>query len=235
MFGRKKKKEIKKPADRPGLVVVDNPTSAMAEQFRTIRTNIQFSMLDKELKTFNVTSPGPASGKSFLSANIAAAFASDDKRVLLLDADMRKPTVHKTFGVSNDRGLTNLLTDNRLEIHQVIKKSYVPNLFYLTCGAIPPNPSELLASKRMQELMEQLRNVFDIIVLDCPPVLAATDAQVVSARADGTVVVVPYGQCTKDEVKESQALLDKVNTNILGVIMNRTERTEDYYYYYEEE
>lgn len=230
MFGIKKKTQITK--ERPGLVVASKPTSVVSEQFRTIRTNIQFAMVDKDLKSLVITSAGPGSGKSIVSANLAATFASEDKRVLLVDADLRKPTVHKTFRVRNNDGLTTLLTDRGAQIEDMIYRTHVEGLYALTSGVIPPNPAELLNSQRMNELMKELEEVFDLVVYDMPPIMAVTDAQIMASKADGTIFVVPKGQASKEEVFKSKDLLEMVNANVLGAIFNRVEKASDSYYYY---
>lgn len=226
------KKKNTNSEDRPGLVVLNRPSSVVSEQFRTIRTNIQFSMVDKELKTMVVTSAGPASGKSIVSANLAATFASEDKKVLLVDADLRKPTVHKTFKVRNTDGLTTLLTDRDKRLSDVIFRTHSEGLYVLTSGPIPPNPAELLSSERMNEINEEILNFFDLIIYDMPPLLAVTDAQVMASKVDGTVFVVPKGQVDKDQVKKSAKLLENVNANVLGAVLNRVDKSEDNYYYY---
>lgn len=234
MFGIKKKPQTIK--ERPGLVVVSKPNSVVSEQFRTIRTNIQFSMVDEDLKSIVITSAGPGSGKSIVSANLAATFASEDKRVLLVDADLRKPTVHKTFRVRNNDGLTTLLTDRGAQIENMIYRTHVEGLYALTSGAIPPNPAELLASKRMDELMKEMEKEFDLIVYDMPPIIAVTDAQIMASKVDGTIFVLPKGQASKEEALKSKELLEMVNANVLGVVFNRVEKSSDsYYYYYGEE
>lgn len=230
MFGIKKKTSFTK--ERPGLVVSSKPNSVVSEQFRTIRTNIQFSMVDENLKSLVITSAGPGSGKSIISANLAATFASEDKRVLLVDADLRKPTIHKTFRVRNNDGLTTLLTDRGALVEDMVYRTHVEGLYTLTSGIIPPNPAELLGSKRMDELMSELEEKFDFVVYDMPPVIAVTDAQIIASKVDGTIFVLPKGQATKEEVLKSKELLQMVNANVLGAIFNRVEKANDQYYYY---
>lgn len=234
MFGMKKKSKITN--ERPGLIISSKPNSVISEQFRTIRTNIQFSMVDENLKSIVVTSAGPGSGKSIISANLAATFASEEKRVLLVDADLRKPTVHKTFRVRNNDGLTTLLTDRGSRIEDLIYRTHVEGLYALTSGAIPPNPAELLASKRMNELMQEIEGKFDLVIYDMPPIIAVTDAQIMASKVDGTIFVLPKGQASKEEVLKSRELLEMVNANVLGAVFNRVEKASDsYYYYYGEE
>ncbi|WP_192986691.1 CpsD/CapB family tyrosine-protein kinase [Carnobacterium mobile] len=227
------KKKLKETnGERPSLITLTRPSSVIAEQFRTIRTNIQFSMVDQDLKTIVVTSAGPGAGKSTISANLAVMFASQGKKVLLVDADMRKPTVHKTFRLPNHDGLTTLLTEKDIQISDIAHRVPTEGLFIITSGVIPPNPSELLASKRMDRLMNELEQIFDLIIFDMPPVIAVTDAQVMASKVDGTIFVIPKGLTNKDMVLKSKDLLEKVHANVIGAIFNRVEITGDNYYYY---
>lgn len=229
-----KKKTKENNGERPSLITFTRPSSVIAEQFRTIRTNIQFSMVDQDLKTVVVTSAGPGAGKSTISANLAVTFASQGKKVLLVDADMRKPTVHKTFRLPNHDGLTTLLTEQDINISDIAHRVPTEGLFVITSGVIPPNPSELLASKRMNKLMNELEQIFDLIIFDMPPVVAVTDAQVMASKVDGTIFVIPKGLTNKDMVLKSKDLLDKVHANVIGAIFNRVEMSGDNYYYYGE-
>ncbi|MCC5894476.1 MAG: CpsD/CapB family tyrosine-protein kinase [Alkalibacterium sp.] len=229
MFSKKKNVEN---SERPGLVVLNKPSSVVSEQFRTIRTNIQFSMIDETLRTIVVSSAGPSSGKSTVSANLAATFASEEKKILLVDADLRKPTVHKTFKVRNHDGLTTLLTDRNTNLEDVIYRTHKDGLYILTSGAIPPNPAELLASKRMEEIKQEMLDYFDMIIFDMPPLLAVTDAQVMASKTDGVLFVIPKGKANKDEIFKAKDLLEKVQANVLGAILNRVDKSDDSYYYY---
>ncbi|MCV9884496.1 CpsD/CapB family tyrosine-protein kinase [Metabacillus halosaccharovorans] len=207
------------------------PKSPIAEQFRTIRTNIQFSNVDDELQTMIVTSSGPAEGKSTTTANLAVVFAQQGKRVLLIDADLRKPTVHYTFRTENHIGLSNVLT-RQTSLEEAVTVTAQDKLWVLPSGPIPPNPSELLGSKGMNNLLEQAKREYDVIILDTPPVLAVTDAQVLSNLADGVVLVVSSGKTETDAAKKAKELLESAKSKILGVVLNNKKVQDSQYYYY---
>lgn len=234
VFKRKSKKNENKQR-KPGLVVAGNPKSVIAEQFRNLRTNIQFSMVDQELKSLVVTSAGPGAGKSTIAANLATTFATEDRRVLLVDADLRKPTVHQTFRLRNNEGLTTVLMQRNTELKDMIYKTHTEGLYLMTSGPIPPNPADLLSSKRMQSLKEEMEEMFDLIIFDTPPVLPVTDAQVMASQTDGTVFVIQKGIATKEEVIKAKELLEMAEANVLGAVMNRVEKSNGSYYYYAEE
>ncbi|WP_419881729.1 CpsD/CapB family tyrosine-protein kinase [Peribacillus sp. B-H-3] len=213
------------------LVTRLNPKSPISEQYRTIRTNIQFSSVDKEIRTLVVTSSGPTEGKSTTVANLAVVFAQQGKSVLLIDADLRKPTAHYTFNLTNTFGLTTVLT-KQMELRDAAVKTEEKNLFILTSGPIPPNPAELLGSKAMEEFMETVKEEFDIILFDTPPLLTVTDAQVLANRSDGTILVVSSGRTETDAAVKAKEALTSVNATILGVVLNNKKVKEGQYYYY---
>lgn len=216
-----------------GVIVADNPTSIVSEEFRSIRTNIQFSMVDKKIQTLLVTSAIAESGKTTVAVNLAAAFAAEGTRVLVVETDMRKPRIHKIFKSEKSQGIANLITNRDLLLEDVVQQSSIKNLSFLTCGPIPPNPSELLNSNRMTELIEEMKQQYDLVVFDSPPVLAVTDAQILSSKVDGTLFVIPEGEVKKEEVHDAAERLKKVNANVLGTIMNKVELDAEAYYYYE--
>ncbi|OAS88177.1 MULTISPECIES: CpsD/CapB family tyrosine-protein kinase [Metabacillus] len=229
-MARKDRKQLFQLQNR-SLISFTSPKSPIAEQFRTVRTNIQFSSVDEDLQTMIVTSSGPAEGKSTTTANLAVVFAQQGKRVLLIDADLRKPTSHYTFRTENHVGLSNVLT-RQATLDEAVKTTDQDNLWVLTSGPIPPNPSEILGSKGMQMLLEKAKNEYDVIILDSPPVLAVTDAQVLSNLTDGVVLVVSSGKTEIESAKKAKELLDSAKAKILGVVLNNKKVQDSQYYYY---
>ncbi|MCT3531831.1 CpsD/CapB family tyrosine-protein kinase [Latilactobacillus curvatus] len=221
LFKKEKSLDQASMKEGVGLITLTEPTSVIAEQFRTVRTNIQFSSIDQKLRSVVFTSAGPLQGKSTVSANVAVTWADQGVDVLLVDADMRRPTVHQTFQVPNKRGLTSLLTDETFDLTNTIQKTPVDHLFVLPCGVVPPNPSELLNTKKMDKLIQELTKHFDLVIFDVPPVISVTDAQILASKVDGTILVVPQGIVEKGSVAKTKELLEVVNARILGTIMNR--------------
>ncbi|MGQ4242923.1 CpsD/CapB family tyrosine-protein kinase [Enterococcus casseliflavus] len=216
------------------LITLIDPSSPISEQYRTIRTNIQFaSSADKQIKIIVVTSSGPGEGKSTTSANLAVVFAKSGQRVLLVDADMRKPTVYKTFSLNNASGLSTVLSTST-SVLEAAQKTVIDNLSVLTSGPKPPNPSELLGSARMNQVMEEAKNLYDVVIFDMPPVVAVTDAQIMASKADGTILVVRENFARKESLTKARDLLNMVQARIIGVVYNGAEHSKDsgYYYYY---
>lgn len=228
----KKNQVATKPVN---LITLLNPNSPISEQYRTVRTNLQFAVAgDQPLRSMTVVSSGPGEGKSTSAANLAVVFAQAGRKVLLVDADMRKATVHKTFGLSNEMGLSNLVSGQQAA-SSVIQATDVNNLSIITSGPTPPNPAELLNSRRMNVLMEELYQTFDLIVFDLPPVMTVADGLIMASKTDGTVLVVREGVTRKDSVLEAKNRLLQAKARILGVIYNGAEQVnESSYYYYSE-
>lgn len=224
---KKKKKKLVKMARK--LVTIANGHSFISEQFRTIRTNITFSMPDREIKTILVTSATPGEGKSTNAANIGVVFAQEGKRVVIVDADLRKPTMHYTFLLQNARGLSNLLT-RHFTISEVVNNTDIANLYVLTSGPIPPNPAELLASTLMGSVIEELKKEFDIIIFDAPPLLSVTDAQILANKCDGTLLIVNSGVAENESVLKAKVSLEASKANILGVVLNNYKMPLHQYY-----
>lgn len=215
------------------LITVEEPRSPISEAYRVLRTNIQFSAIDQEIQVLTVTSTQPNEGKTTTVANLAVAYAQDGKRVLLIDADLRKPTLHRIFRCTNRKGLTNVLA-HLGSMEDELTKTFVDNLYLLSAGPKPPNPAEMLSTKRMSMLLKQLRQQFDIVLIDTPPALALTDAQVVAAQSDGVLLVVHAGKTKRELVRKCKANLQYVKANLLGVVLNNQTKKEmnSYYYYY---
>ena len=215
------------------LVTAESPKAVTSEQFRIIRTNIRFSGVDKKLQSFMVTSSNMGEGKSTVAANLAQVFAEDGERVLIVDADLRKPTVHRTYDLPNRKGLSTFLANGESLNENIM---YIPqlNINVLTSGPIPPNPAELLGSKRMAEAIEELTNHFDTIIYDAPPAISVTDAQILSSRVDGVILVVRDRYTQKEAVLKAKEKIELANGNILGAVLNDVEVKNDksYYDYY---
>lgn len=218
------------------LIVQEQAKSPIAEAYRTLRTNIQFSKAEGELRVIMFTSSGPGEGKSTTTSNTAVALAQSGKRVILMDCDLRKPVQHKIFAKRN-KGVTNALVEERNPL-ELLQETEVDNLLLLPSGPIPPNPSELLGTARMQEIVECLKENCDLLIIDAPPVVAVTDASVLAAKVDGIVLVVNAGSNRPEMVQKAKELLLKAKGHILGVVLNRVEIEGEhayYYYYYGDE
>ena len=194
---------------------------------------MDFSAIDDSMQVIMVTSAGAGEGKSTTIANLAVTYAQMERSVILVDADMRKPTEHHTFGVSNRYGLSSYLSQQS-PLEDVMQQTNVPGLTVIPSGPIPPNPAEMVASKRMSGLIAELREQYDIILIDTPPLLAVTDAQIIATKSDGVLMVIDYGKVKRDIAIKAKSNLDKVGARILGVVMNNVKRksSEAYYYYY---
>lgn len=212
------------------FIVEKKPKSISAEAYRTLRTNIQYSSYDKKIKKILVTSSEPSEGKSTIIGNLAVSLSQSESTVILLDCDLRKPTMHKKFKISNEIGLTELLVGKK-ELKDVIQYRN-KHLHIITSGKIPPNPAEMLASKSMERLLEQLSSEYDYILMDTPPLNAVTDAQVLSTKVDGTLIVIRSEKTKKESILIAKNLLQKVNANILGIVFNDVANSANKYYYY---
>ena len=216
------------------FIVQKNPKSIAAEAYRSLKTNIQYSSFDKEYKTIVITSSNPGEGKSTTSGNLALTLAEGESRVLLVDCDMRKPSMHNNFRVTNTYGIADILLQRKKVMD--VAHMYNKNLSIITAGKVPPNPAEMLGSKAMSAFLEEMKDHFDYIILDTPPVQVVADAQILSTKVDGTIIVVRAGVTKKEDVHDTVNILKKVNANIIGTVLHAVDNSKNkYYYYYGEE
>lgn len=213
------------------LMVMDDPKSVVSEAFRMLRTNLQFAGVDKPLKIVSVTSGNPEEGKSTIAANLAISFASTGSKVLLIDADLRRPKINKLFLLENHIGLSSLLAGD-LPLDSVIRETEIPNLQIITSGPVPPNPAEILGSAKMKDFLLKVNPMYDIILVDSSPVNTVADASILSSRVDGLILVVEAGSSSRESVMLAKQQLQKVNARILGVVLNKVKDAGSGYYYY---
>ncbi len=214
------------------LITLTTPRSPISEAYRTLRTNLEFSSLDKPIKTMVVTSPGPEEGKSTTLANLAVTMAQAEKRVILVDCDLRRPSQHEIFGVSNAVGLTTMVVDEGAMADPPLQETEVPGLWILPSGPLPPNPSELVGSRRMGEIISALSERADMVLFDAPPVIAVTDAAVLSSRVDGVLLVIKAAGTKRDHAQKAKALLEKVNANLVGAVLSNVKIDTSLHRYY---
>ena len=204
----------------PRLIVAQDPRSAVAEAFRTLRTNIQFKSLDNPVRTILVTSSAPQEGKSTVVANLAVSLAQTGAAVIAVDCDLRSPSLHRIFGLPNERGLTSLMLAPTTGVREHLQRSEAGGVDVLTSGPLPPNPAEILGSKRMESLVRELRDMADYVLFDTPPVLAVTDAAVLATKVDGSVLVLSAGKSRRDAAKKAKRTLEDLGVRFLGVVVN---------------
>ena len=223
------------PEDRSTLITLSNPRSTISEAFRTLRTNQEFSSLDKPIRSMVVTSASPEEGKSTALANLAVTLAQAGKKVILVDCDLRRPSLHQIFGVRSTPGFTDMMRDDALMNKPPLQETPVANLSLLSSGTLPPNPSELLASRRMSEVIAALQQQADMVLFDAPPIIAVTDAAVLASKVDAVLLVVSAGKTKREHAKKAKALLDKVNAHLIGTILNNVKGEGSLYQYYSNE
>jgi len=211
------------------LITLVNPRSAVAEAYRTLRTNIQFSSLDEPLRTLLVASASADEGKSTTLANLAVTFAQAGRRTILVDSDLRRPSLHAIFGTPNDHGLTTMLLQD--DAPAPLVETPIEGLRLLPSGPIPPNPSELLASRRLEGAIARLRDDADLVLFDSPPALAVSDAAVLSRRVDGVVLVVRAGGTRREHAARARQVLERAGARLLGVVLTNAS-VEDAVYSY---
>jgi capsular exopolysaccharide synthesis family protein len=208
-----------------------NTGSPAAEAYRVLRTNIQYANVDNPLKTIVVTSTGPGEGKTTTAINLAVVFAQDQYKVLVIDADLRRPKIHKVLNLASNKGLTDILVRHS-GFRSYVKKIERYKIDLITSGRIPANPSEMLNSNTFKELLAGIKEEYDIVIIDSPPVLSVTDAVILSKMADGTLIVACSGKVRGDDLKKTVEILEKVDSNIIGIVLNKTTNSKRYYMYY---
>ena len=221
------------------LITRENPKSPVSEAYRTIRTNIQFAGVDKAMKTIVFTSTAQDEGKSTVVANLGIVMAQAGQKVVIMDCDFRNPTQHRLFKLQN-KGLSNCIAIGK-DVLEIVQSSGTPGLDILTSGPVAPNPSEILASNRMKTVIEELKEKYDYVLIDTPPVLPVTDSSVIGSIADGTILLTAWNQITPAMAKEAKTRLEQAGAKILGVVLNKVEVASKgygygygygYYYYY---
>ncbi len=235
--GRKAKGQDPDEADESiineRLIVATQPRHPVAESYRRLRTNLRFSGVNEPLRAMLVTSAAPSEGKTTTASNLAIAMAQAGSRVIIMDADLRKPQVHKVFKLSKGPGLTDALLNENTPPEFFLRDTAIPNLQVMSCGSIPPNPAELLGSQPMQDLIQKLKSISDMLIIDAPPLLAVTDAQILSGQVQGVLMVVNSRQTSRSMVATGAGNLQQVGARLLGVVLNEMTRTARGYYYYD--
>jgi capsular exopolysaccharide synthesis family protein len=212
-------------------ITVTHPRSPVTEAFRTLRTNIQYASVDRHIQSLLITSPSPAEGKSTVAVNFGVVLAQNGRSTIVLDADLRRPRVHKVLGVLNKKGLSNLFVMNQFKLEDYLLPTSTENLSVLTAGDLPPNPSELLGSERMQIILQNLKDKVDYTVIDSPPVMAVTDSAVLAPKVDGVLLVVKPGETQLAIAKKTVEMLRRGDVHLLGVVLNEVNMRHSRYYY----
>ncbi len=216
----------------PDLITIHQPRSPIAEAYRILRTNLEFSSLDRPLRLLLITSPGAEEGKSTVLANLGVVIAQAGKKVIMADCDLRRPSLHELFGLPGNIGLTNMIVDEEALKKPPLLETGVENLWLLPSGPLPPNPAEVLASRRMEEVLKRLSSEADMVLLDAPPVVSVTDALILASKSDGVILVVRAGRTRREIALRAKELLEKVNARILGSVLTDAQldmRLQRYY------
>ncbi|MEW6638554.1 MAG: CpsD/CapB family tyrosine-protein kinase [Actinomycetota bacterium] len=231
VLARRRRRRDEESTDLSGrLITVLDPTSVASEAYRSLRTNLLYAHVDAPPKVIVLTSPGPREGKSTTCANLGVVLAQADKRTLVVDCDFRKPVVHKTFGLRNVWGVVDVLVGQR-ELQDVWHEPLL-GLKVLTVGSIPPNPAELLSSRRFTEFVAGVREDFDYVLIDAPPVGLVSDPAILATQSDGVLLVVDAQNTRRGAVRESMRSLEAVGANVLGTVMNNVKKSRGGYYHY---
>lgn len=215
------------------LIVSTAPRSPISESYRVMRANLEFLMLDKPLRSLLVTSPGPGDGKSSTSANLALTFAQLGKKVILIDLDLRKPTLHRYFNLPNRQGVSNAFLQDTVSLTGLFQETGIENLSLLSSGPLPPNPADLLHSIRTQRVLQALMQQADMLVIDTPPVMAVADPTLLAQHCDASMLVVRSDKTRSGSLRAAVEQLSQSGANLLGIVLNGTGSTDGYYYNYQ--
>jgi non-specific protein-tyrosine kinase len=211
-------------AQKPDLITLKDPRSPASEAYRTLRTNLTFASLDKPLETLVVTTAAPDKSKTPVIANLAVTLAQSERRTILVEADLRRPGLHDVFGLANEPGLTTMIVDESMLNTPPLKETGIQNLWMLPSGPLPPNPSDLLGSQKMEQAIAVLKSHADIIIFDAPPIVSVTDAVVLGTKVDGVLLVVSAGHTRREHTQRAKNLLERVHVRILGTVLNNAPR-----------
>ncbi|MGD8626700.1 MAG: CpsD/CapB family tyrosine-protein kinase [Anaerolineae bacterium] len=214
------------------LIAVSDPRSPISEAYRTLRTNLDFASLDQALKTIAVTSAGVGEGKSTTLANLAVVSAQAGRRVVLVDADLRRPTLHQLFGLDNEAGLTTMVMDEAALAEPPLQATSIEGLSLLTSGPLPPNPAELMGSRRMAEVIAALAGEADQVFFDTPPVVAVTDAAVLATKVDGVLLVISAGKTRREYARTAVQRLEQINARLVGTVLTNVQAGGGFSGYY---
>jgi capsular exopolysaccharide synthesis family protein len=212
------------------LITLSDPRSPISEAYRSLRTNLSFYSLDRPIRTLVVTSPAPEEGKSTTIANLAVTFAQGGSRTILVDCDLRRPSLHTLFNLKLEPGLTNMVLDESSA--PPLQKTEVDNLWLLTSGTKPPNPADFLGSKKIDQVIATLTGLADIVLFDAPPVIAVTDAAVIGAKADGVLLVIHAGKTRRDHAERAKELLEKAKVRLVGATLTNAPKDSSLGSYY---
>jgi capsular exopolysaccharide synthesis family protein len=214
------------------LIAISEPRSPISEAYRTLRTNLDFASLDKDLKTIVVTSASGGEGKSTTLANLGVVSAQTGRKVILVDADLRRPSLHAVFGLGNEAGLTTMMRDDSLLASPPLQETGIEGLLVLTSGPLPPNPADVMGSRRMEEVIAVLAAEADQIFFDTPPVVAVTDAAVLATKVDGVLLVISAGHTRREQARTAVQRLEQINARLVGTVLTNVEMgaaIQDYY------
>ena len=213
------------------LITLTDPRSPVSEAYRTLRTNLSFYSLDNPLRSLVVTSPASGDEKSVAVANLAVTMAQSGRRTVLVDCDLRRPSLHTFFNISNDTGLTSMILND--DAKPPLQTTSVDNLWLLASGPKPPNPADLLGSRKIDQLIELLTDQYDVVLFDAPPVIAVTDAAVLGAKVDGVLLVISAGKSRRDHAERAKEMLEKARVRIIGVALTNAPKDSSLDGYYE--